>query len=78
MAHHVLCGVMMCCGLFGGMTITKSASLGLLCEITQPCLNYRFMLQELDQFSPPILCNNILFLVSYTVFRILYFPCVAY
>ena len=71
--HHVLVISSAVMALFAGYSMPMECQLAMLAEGSNIFLNHRTILGKKNT-SNLALINNVLFFVSYTVFRILYLP----
>lgn len=76
--HHIAMIIGTVNGFIIGYACPATLNLGMLMEMSTPFINYRSMLarEELKEFWPTV--NSALFLVFYTIFRIMLIPCGFY
>lgn len=74
MAHHILAICALCIALLSGYDMVGVAAGFMLCEISSIFLSFKLMTDEKDRNTPLSVANQVTFLVTYTFFRILFFP----
>ena len=72
--HHIATIVCFMLALSGGMHMPQGTHLTMVCEVSQVFLNVRNAYFGKHATGTMPLINNILFVVSYTIFRMMFFP----
>ena len=62
------------CGIYTGYGVPSIALMSLICEISTIFINYRSMYTKEELNAPIPLVNQIFFLISYTIVRVMFFP----
>lgn len=73
-AHHVLAIVALVVALLSGYDMIGVAAGFMMCEISSVFLTFKSMTNEKNRNSPLAVLNQITFLITYTMFRIIFFP----
>ena len=74
LVHHYLCIAVFVICLTGGYDLPAISQTVMLCEISNVFLNFRDSILGKDATGILPTVNNLLFFVTFTLFRVLYFP----